>query len=124
MYELLFKIICLELGKIRVTHNPVPGVENINSENNKSNQLTKTTCKKITIKSGRLLHSNTTMNDFHLGVHKLLMSLKTWASGKVQYLRVTQLVNARRASWNSNISPVDTIRYITLHYIILQPQYL
>ena len=40
MYELLFKIICLELGKIRVTHNPVPGVENINSENNKSNQLT------------------------------------------------------------------------------------
>ena len=84
MYELLFKIICLELGKIRVTHNPVPGVENINFENNKSNQLTKTACKKITIKSGRLLHSNTTMNDFHLGVHKLSMSLKTWASGKLQ----------------------------------------
>ena len=39
--------------------------------------------KKIISKSERLLPSNTPVNNFHSGVHELLMSLKTWASGEV-----------------------------------------
>ena len=38
---------------------------------------------KIISKSDSLLHSNMPVNNFHFGVHELLMSLKTWASGEV-----------------------------------------
>ena len=40
--------------------------------------------KKITSKSGTLLHWNMPVNNFHPFLdHKLLMSLKTWASGEL-----------------------------------------
>ena len=41
--------------------------------------------------------------DFHSWVHELLMSLKTWASGKVPRASKSRGLLAQGARWNSNI---------------------
>lgn len=102
-------MIFLELGKMqfniwRVAYNPVPWIENIDSINNffDIQHVIQEAANETDFKKLRF-YLNTPVSNLHFGVHELLMSLETWASGEVPRASNIWEFLAQRASWNINV---------------------